>query len=430
MRFDGEGGGLSGMNKVSKLAKWQLGAFVLLAILSIVYVGGRYARLDSLMGYGQYSVFVDLPSSGGIFTNAEVTYRGVPVGRVGDLGLTADGVRVELLLDDGAPSVPASAAAVVANRSAIGEQYVDLQPTADGAPYLVDGSVIARANATVPTQVEDLVASVDTFARSVPADRLHVAATELGKAFDGQGDNLRTVVDSLNAFTRDAAEALPQTLELISDGRTVLDTQADQYSAIRSFSADVDALAAQLRSSDPDVRRLIGTGTAASDQVGALVRGSGADLTTVLSNTRQITSLAPGREPYLRSLLQLLPSLPVAARAVAPGDGTIHFGLVLETNNPVPCTVGYESTYRTLDEMKRRDPNFDDSRDDFPFSTDVRCLAPQGNPTGVRSAERAVLADPAVPQPWDDNPKQAPDAVNLNPIAAQLAAVMGVAPTK
>ncbi|NKV09663.1 MCE family protein, partial [Rhodococcus hoagii] len=283
------------MNMVSRLARGQIAAFLILAVVSIVFVGGKYARLDNLLGFGQYSVFVDLPTSGGIFSNAEVTYRGVPVGRVGDLQLTADGVRVELRLDDGGPQVPASAAAVVANRSAIGEQYVDLQPTGSDGPYLAEGSVIDRKDTTVPTPVEDLVASVDAFARSVPADRLHTVATELGKAFDGQGDNLQAVVDSLNAFTREASDALPQTLDLIGDGRTVLDSQAGQASSIRSFSADLDALAAQLRSSDPDVRKLIGTGTATSDQVGALVRGSGADLTEALIDTQQVTSLAPGR---------------------------------------------------------------------------------------------------------------------------------------
>ncbi|BCN77394.1 MCE family protein [Rhodococcus hoagii] len=418
------------MNMVSRLARGQIAAFLILAVVSIVFVGGKYARLDNLLGFGQYSVFVDLPTSGGIFSNAEVTYRGVPVGRVGDLQLTADGVRVELRLDDGGPQVPASAAAVVANRSAIGEQYVDLQPTGSDGPYLAEGSVIDRKDTTVPTPVEDLVASVDAFARSVPADRLHTVATELGKAFDGQGDNLQAVVDSLNAFTREASDALPQTLDLIGDGRTVLDSQAGQASSIRSFSADLDALAAQLRSSDPDVRKLIGTGTATSDQVGALVRESGADLTEVLSNTQQVTSLAPGREPYLRSMLQLLPALPVAARAVAPGDGTIHFGIILETNNPPACTVGYESTHEILADMKRRDPDFDDTRDDFPFASDVRCLAPQGSVTGVRSAERAALADPNVAQPWDDKPKVAPDALNLNPIATQLATVMGLVPPR
>lgn len=418
------------MNMVSRLARGQIAAFVIIAVVSIVFVGGKYARLDNLLGFGQYSVFVDLPTSGGIFTNAEVTYRGVPVGQVGELQLTADGVRVELRLDDSGPRVPAAATAVVANRSAIGEQYVDLQPSEADGPYLVEGSVIARRDTAVPTPVEDLVASVDAFARSVPADDLHTVATELGKAFDGQGDNLQVVVDSLNDFTREAAETLPQTLDLVADGRTVLDSQADQASSIRSFSADLDALAAQLRSSDPDVRRLIGTGAATSAEVGALVDASGTDLTEVLSNTREITSLAPGREPYLRSALQLLPALPVAARAVAPGDGTIHFGVILETNNPPACTLGYESTHEILAEMKRRDPDFDDTRDEFPFAADVRCLAPQGSVTGVRSAERAVLADPNVAQPWDGKPKVAPDALNLNPIATQLAAVMGLLPQR
>ncbi|WP_031936373.1 MCE family protein [Prescottella defluvii] len=415
---------------VSKLAKVQIVAFLILAVVSIVFVGGKYVRLDNLLGFGRYSVFVDLPSSGGIFTNAEVTYRGVPVGRVGDLTLTADGVRVELHLDDDGPEVPASAAAVVANRSAIGEQYVDLQPDRDSGPYLTDGAVIDIRDATVPIPVEDLIASVDSLARSVPTDSLHTVATELGKAFDGQGDNLRVVVDSLADLAREASAALPQTLDLVSDGRTVLDSQADQASSIRSFSSDLDALAAQLRSSDPDVRRLIGTGTATGDEVGALVRDSGADLTEVLSNTRQIASLAPGREAYLRTALQLLPALPVAARAVAPGDGTIHFGIILETGNPPVCTLGYESTHETLAEMKRRDPDFDDTRDDFPFSSDVRCLVPQGSVTGVRNAERAVLADPTVPQPWDPTPKRAPDALDLNPIASAIATLMGIDPLR
>ena len=38
----------------------------------------------------------DFPDSGGIFTNAEVTYRGVTVGKVGQLHLIANGVRVDL----------------------------------------------------------------------------------------------------------------------------------------------------------------------------------------------------------------------------------------------------------------------------------------------------------------------------------------------
>ena len=47
---------------------------------------------------------MQLADSGGIFSNAEVTYRGVTIGRVGQLRLTADGVEVDLELDADAPA--------------------------------------------------------------------------------------------------------------------------------------------------------------------------------------------------------------------------------------------------------------------------------------------------------------------------------------
>ena len=63
-----------------------------------------------------------LAESGGIFVGAEVTYRGVRVGRVSDLTLTSDGVRAHAQLDRGT-EVPRDTLAVVENRSAVGEQF-------------------------------------------------------------------------------------------------------------------------------------------------------------------------------------------------------------------------------------------------------------------------------------------------------------------
>ena len=69
----------------SRLVRIQLVAFAIVAMLGLLYVGAKYVRLDNLLGFGEYDVNAEFKDSGGIFTNAEVTYRGVPVGRVGDL---------------------------------------------------------------------------------------------------------------------------------------------------------------------------------------------------------------------------------------------------------------------------------------------------------------------------------------------------------
>lgn len=66
---------------IGKLAKIQLVVFAVVGIVAIVYVGAKYARLDKLAGIGNYTVTAEMQQSGGIFTNAEVTYMGIPVGR-------------------------------------------------------------------------------------------------------------------------------------------------------------------------------------------------------------------------------------------------------------------------------------------------------------------------------------------------------------
>ena len=236
---------------MSKLAKWQLVALVVVALLGLIYVGAKYVRLDNLLGFGQYTVKTELATSGGIFTNAEVTYRGVPVGRVGDMSLTSDGIEVDLLIDSSAPQIPASARAVVANRSAIGEQYVDLQPDTDQGPFLEDGSVIAVGDTTTPIPIENVLTSANGLVHSLPVDALHTVAKELGAAFNGKGEDLQVLADSLSGISQSGLDTLPQTLGLIRDSQTVLTTQSDQSSAIKQFSTDLDALTAQLRTSDP-----------------------------------------------------------------------------------------------------------------------------------------------------------------------------------
>lgn len=193
----------------SRLIRIQLLVFVLVAVLGVVYVGAKYVRLDKLLGFGEYMVYADFPDSGGIFTNAQVTYRGVPVGRVGELSLIDDGVRVQLRLESGGPDISDTARAVVANRSAIGEQFVDLQPSTTDGPFLEDGSIISDTE--IPIAVENVLLSVNGFVESVPLESLRIVVTELGTALDGRGDDIGRLADSLSALSAAGIEVLPQT---------------------------------------------------------------------------------------------------------------------------------------------------------------------------------------------------------------------------
>lgn len=412
------------MPPLSRMVKTQLVIVVVLGLLSAIYAGVRYARMDQALGLSGYRVVVHMQETGGIFTGAQVTYRGVPAGRVSDMQLVPAGVDVELTMEDGRAAIPESVVAVVANRSAIGEQYVDLQPTSAAGPFLRDGSAIAQVD--LPPAVHDVIAATIDLTKTVPMDSLRTVVGELGQAFNGKGDDLSGLVGALDNLSEQGVRSLDATIGLIVDANVVLDTQTEQADAILQWSRNLDAVAAQLASSDPPIRRILSDGPRAASTLSTFLRDNGADATKLIGQLGPTAHAAVPAAYSTSMTFALLSLLSAGSHSPASPDGSIRFGIVLETENPPSCTRGYESTQTMIDDLKRKNPAFDVSSDDFPFNTAARCEAPVGSPTDVRGAARAVLGNPAVAQPWDVTPKKDADKLNLNPLATQLATLMGV----
>ncbi|WP_326607630.1 MCE family protein [Streptomyces sp. NBC_01799] len=361
---------------ITRTVKAQLLAFATVTAVGVSYVGARYTGLaDALLDRG-YTVRAEFTATGGVFPGAEVTYRGVPVGRVGELRLSGSrGVSVALEIEDGA-RIPANTLAVVANRSAVGEQYVDLQPRVSDGPYLRDGSVIARGDTRVPLPTTDVVLSLNRLVNSVGKKDLRITVDELGNAFAGTGPHLSRLVDSGNNLVESASASLPQTVSLIEDSRTVLKTQVDKGSAIRSFSHDLAALTAELKSSDGDLRRLIGSTAPAAQELNSLLKANETALPVLLGNLISGGQITVARLPGVEQALVTFPVVVAGSPTVVPGDGTTHFGLVAGADDPAPCRQGYGT--------QRRDPADTSER---PADTGAHCTAPRGSATSVRGAQ-------------------------------------------
>ena len=75
---------------------YALVVFVLITVIGVAYVGARYARLDRFFVDDSYAVVAHFADSGGAFAGAEVSYRGVRVGRVEPAEVT----RLAVVVDD------------------------------------------------------------------------------------------------------------------------------------------------------------------------------------------------------------------------------------------------------------------------------------------------------------------------------------------
>ncbi|SDI79557.1 phospholipid/cholesterol/gamma-HCH transport system substrate-binding protein [Actinokineospora alba] len=362
---------------LTRKVRVQVVAFVLIALVGVSYVGARYAGLGGMFGNSGYTVTVRLADSGGIFTHAEVTYRGVGIGRVGKLQLTDAGVEVELLIRPDAPSVPEEVDAVVANRSAVGEQYVDLRPRRDGSPFLADGSVIQQRNTALPLPTETLLLNLDKLVTSVPTDELRNVVDELYDATLETGPHLQALLDSAASFTDKAVTHLPQTTTLITDAGVMLARQVENGESIKSFSVNMKLIAEQLKASDGDIRTLLGSAPAVALQVSELIKEIGGATGILLANLLTTSNVLQTRQGNLEQLLVITPQAVAAGRQVIRSDGA-HFGLASTFFAPLPCVTGYNTKYRNgLDTGPGQ------------FNTQARCALAPSTGVGVRGSQNA-----------------------------------------
>ena len=379
---------------IRRSTKVQLLLFVVLSLLGVSYVGFNYVGLGAtLFGPRGCTVSADFPDSGGIFTDAEVTYRGVTVGQVGQLrlldyagpgGRQIRGVRVDLNLTSCAkPAIPLNSQAYVSNRSAVGEQYVNIEPTGLDGPYLTDGAVLSKpGQAPVATQV--LLQNLDDLVSDIDSAKLNILLSELGKAFTGRGPDLQALLDSGDALLARAQQALPETLRLIDNGQTTLKTQLDSGSAIKGWARNLNLLTGQLKASDGDLKALLGDGPGELDTVRQFLASNRSDLDLLLANLTSVNQIMVSRLDGIKTILVIYPAAVAGGYTVTPGDGTAHFGVVFNVDDPPSCRAGYEGT--AIRKPSETGPST--------TNTSARCAMPRGSVTSVRGAQNTPGGDP------------------------------------
>ncbi|MEV5003489.1 MlaD family protein [Nocardioides sp. LML1-1-1.1] len=342
---------------ITRRTRIQLFIFALITLLGVSYVGARYAHLDRLVVDGDYTVVAHYPDSGGIFTGAEVTYRGVGIGSVGELVLTDKGVDVHLDIENKWDKIPRDTIALVGNRSAVGEQYVELQPQTDDGPYLVEGSEID--DVATPIATEKLLGDLSATVSSVDRDSLRTTIEELGKAFEGTGPDLQKIIDTGNSFIETADDNFDVTTALIRDSNTVLQGQLATQSSLRTFATQLSSFSSALAGADPALRKVIDSGSVAATQLRTFLEQNGVELSDLLSNL-----VTTGRVVirHLAGIKQLLVVYPYAVGAgqVVVGKNTegswdAHFGLILSPTS-TPCYAGYSKDRRNPESERFDDP--------------------------------------------------------------------------
>jgi phospholipid/cholesterol/gamma-HCH transport system substrate-binding protein len=379
--------------------KVQLVLFVILTLVGVSYVSAEYVGLFKGFGKDACTIHAEFPDSGGIFTNAEVTYRGVSIGRVGQLHLIAKGVKVDLHIDNCSnPKIPVSSSATVSDRSVIGEQYVNIIPPNDNGPYVHGGEVITMDRTSVPIATKQLLTDMDALVNSVNVPSLQTTVRELGEAFANKGQALGSLLDSTNNLLVTAQQNLPTTIALIDQAGKVLNTQLQEAQPLQSFTHSLNLLSQQLKASDGDIRNLLDTGPSALSVVSKFVQDNSTDLGVTLANLATVGDLLVRHLDGIEQILEVYPALPaggLTSLRAGPSCGTGvtcgALGLILQTKQTPPDCGDPNKGQQGYGGTDRRHPN--ETQPKAP-NVAARCTAPASSGVNVRGSQNVPGGDP------------------------------------
>src|ERR1700682_1069680 len=365
--------------------KTQLAIFTVIAVVAMALMSLHFMKLPAtLFGVGRYTVKMELPETGGLYSSGKVTYRATEVGRGQSVHLTDTGVEAVLSLKSGI-DIPSDLKAEVHSQSAIGEQYVELRPRNGTSPPLKDGDTIPLADTTVPPDINSLLAAVNTGLQAVPRDNLKTLIDESYTAVGGLGPELSRIIKGSSDLAIDARKNLDPLIALIDQSQPVLDSQTHTSDAIQAWASHLATVTTELQTHDEAVAGIVDKGGPAAGEARQLIERLQPTLPIVLANLVSIGQVALTYQNDIEQLLVLLHNAIAAGSAGFVANANTkqaykgqYLSFNLNLNLPPPCTTGF------LPAQQQRVPTFQDSPDRQPG--DLYCRVPQDSQLNVRGA--------------------------------------------
>lgn len=364
--------------KITHFVRMQLIIFSIVTVISMVSMAVFYIRIPQMFGIGSYDVTLKLPSTGGLYENANVSYRGANVGKVTSVSLTPDGVAATLKIDS-STKIPADSAASVRSVSAVGEQFVDFTPPANPSGDNLSGGATVTST-DVPVEISAMLDQADALLAEVSDSKLRSVMDEAFLAFNGTGQDLQRLMDSMTLFVGELNKNVDTTIDLVREAGPLLNTQNRTADAIRSWTKDMTTVTDQMRASRPDITDILKNGPGVAAQSQKLFEDMNQSFPLAISNLQVAARTQAVYLPNLQQTIVLYPRV-LSALITAINSGSNRHGpnvnFTLGFQDPPTCTVGFLPTEQW------RFPSEQDARD---LPPGLLCRLPQDAQSSVRGA--------------------------------------------
>lgn len=364
---------------MTRLVKLQLAFFAVVTVIALTVMAVVYLQIPRALGWQRTDVALEMPDTGGLYQNANVSYLGNTIGRVDAVTLKPGHVVAELHFDSGA-DVPENVRAEIRSVSAIGEQYVEFIPDGPPAGELADGAVLDRDRVDMPQGIGPVLDQATMLMASIDDAKMRRVVSESFDAFNGSDRDLQQFLDSAQLLLEEANNNPDVTRQLIADAEPVLDSQLRSSDAIRSWTRNLADVTDQLRVNEPELTSIIERGPDALSRATRALDQLQPTMPVLVANLVSVGEVGVVYNPAIEQLLVIYPALVSSLLTAIEGardTGEIKVDFNLQINETPPCTTGF------LPAEDRRSPA---DLSVPPLINDIYCKVPEDSQMTVRGA--------------------------------------------
>jgi len=301
-----------------------------LAVIAMMILGAFRAQDLPIIGGGDtyHAMFTE---AGGLKVDDEVRIAGVRVGKVDDIELAGDEVRVSFKVDDAAGFGSETRAAIKV-KTILGSMFLALEPAGGG--QLDEGGTIPAARTSSPFDVVEAFEGLASTSEQIDTDQLAESLTTLADLTRNTPEEFRSALDGLSRLSSNVAakdEQLGTLLVNLKRVSTVLDERDQDIIALMK---DSDVLFRALVARREAVHDLLVSSTTLSKELTLLIDQSREDLKPALAHLENVVAVLNKNEDNLDSSLRLMaPFYRVFANTLGTGP---WFDTWISNFPPVP----------------------------------------------------------------------------------------------
>ena len=275
---------------------------VSLVVLAMVLVAALRADDLPVIGGGDtyHAMFTE---AGGLKVNDEVRIAGVRVGKVDEIALAGDEVRVSFKVDDAADFGPDTRAAIKV-KTILGAMFLALEPAGGG--QLDEGATIPVARTSSPFDVVEAFEGLASTSEQIDTDQLAESLTTLADLTRNTPDEFRGALSGLSRLSANIAEKDAQLNTLLVNLERVSTVLDERDEDIIALMEDSDVLFRALVARRDAVHDLLVSSTRLSKELTTLIRQSREDLKPALAHLENVVAVLNKNEDNLDSSLRLM----------------------------------------------------------------------------------------------------------------------------